>query len=324
MIRVQQPGLLTTVQDAGRRGWQHLGVGVAGAADPLSHALANLLVGNAPAAAALEFTLRGPLLEFAQPCLVALGGAPFPAEVDGQPLPRWRPVRLRAGARVRTGEAPRGLRGYLAVAGGIVVPPVLGSAATDLRGGFGGFQGRALQAGDVVAASAAEGPEQTNTSWRLPWDGPLPEGPREAPLRLLPGPQWASLNPQSRETLLGATFRVDGRSDRMGLRLDGPPLTLQAPVELVSAGVATGTLQLPPEGGPILLLADRQTTGGYPRLGELASVDLPWAAQLRPGDPLRFALCTLEEAQSAWSARRRRLAFLGALLQGEFRRTPES
>ena len=323
MIRVEQPGLLTSVQDAGRSGWQHLGVGVAGAADPLSHALANLLVGNAPAAAALEFTLRGPHLAFAEPCWVALGGAPFPAEVDGRTLPRWSPVRLRAGARLRIGEAPRGLRGYLAVAGGILVPAVLGSAATDLRGGFGGFQGRALRAGDVLTTAVLEGPEPSSSRWRLPWAGPLPEGPREAPLRLLPGPQWTLLSAASRERLLAADFTVEGRSDRMGLRLEGPPLRLDTPMEMVSAGVATGTLQLPPDGGPILLLADRQTTGGYPRLGELASVDLPWAAQLRPGDHLRFTLCTMAEAQRAWLEQARRLTFLEALLQGEWRRNSE-
>ena len=319
MIRVEQPGLLTSVQDAGRSGWQHLGVGPTGAADTLSFTLANLLVGNPPAAPALEFTLRGPTLVFEDPGLVALGGAPFPADLDGIAVRLRCPVVVRAGERLRIGAAPRGCRGYLAVAGGIRVPDVLGSASTDLRGGFGGLQGRALRAGDLVATATggSEDRKRSTPGWRLPWNGPLPDGPRDAPLRMVPGPQWDALGEASKRRFLGETFKVDARSDRMGLRLEGPPLKLEIPAELVSAGVASGTLQLPPEGGPILLLADRQTTGGYPRLGEVASVDLPWAAQLRPGDALRFTLCTLEAAQSAWLARQRRLAFLQALLARE-------
>ena len=320
MIRVEQAGLLTTVQDAGRPGWQHLGVGPAGAADSLSFALANLLVGNPPAAPALEFTLRGPTLVFEDSYLVALCGAPFAVDLDGRVIPRRCPVAVRAGERLRIGAAPRGCRGYLAVAGGLRVADVLGSASTDLRGGFGGFQGRALRAGDLLttATKGLEGDERFTPGWRLPWNGPMPDGPREAPLRMIPGPQWTLLNEATKARFLDATFRVDSRSDRMGLRLEGPPLALDAPVELVSAGVATGTVQLPPDGGPILLLADRQTTGGYPRLGEIASVDLPWAAQLRPGDALRFTLCTLEDAQSAWLAWQRQLAFLHEMLSREF------
>ena len=320
MIRVEQPGLLTSVQDAGRSGWQHLGVGPAGAADALSFTLANLVVGNPPATPALEFTLRGPTLVFEDPARVALCGAPFPADLDGIPMPRGCPVALRAGARLRIGAAPRGCRGYLAVAGGIRVPDVLGSASTDLRGGFGGLQGRALRAGDLLATATGESEwgGRSTPGWRLPWVGPLPEGPREAPLKMIPGPQWDALGEASKRRFLDETFKVDARSDRMGLRLEGPPLTLDTPMERVSAGVASGTVQLPPEGGPILLLADRQTTGGYPRLGEVASVDLPWTAQLRPGDALRFTLCPLEEAQSAWLIQQRRLAFLERLLQREY------
>lgn len=322
MIRVVEAGPLCTVQDAGRPGWQHLGIAVGGAADPLSHALANLLVGNPPGAAALEFTLRGPTLVFAEPCRVALCGAPFPVDLEGRAWPRWSPNIVTAGGRLRIGETPRGLRGYLAVAGAIQVADVLGSRSTDLRGGFGGFNGRPLRAGDELQVLAGAEIPDRGPGWRLPWNDPLPQGPAERPLRLIPGPHWELLAADTQERLLAGTFTVDARSDRMGLRLSGPPIQLAEPLEALSAGVATGTLQLPPEGGPILLLADRQTTGGYPRLGELASVDLPWAAQLRPGDPLRFCLCTVAEAQAAWLAQQRRLTFLQELLSRE-RGVPE-
>ncbi len=328
-LRVEAPGLLTTVQDAGRSGRQHLGVGPAGAADGLSLALANLLAGNPPGAAALEFTLRGPVFVAEASLVVALGGAPFPASVDGAPLPRWRPIALRAGTRVELGETPAGLRGYVAVAGGVEVPEVMGSRSTDLRGGFGGFQGRALRAGDTLAA----GPPQEQVRrclavprglafrvmpWRLPWTGPWPGEAVDEPFRVLPGPHWPLLPPAAQARFLQGPFRVGSRSDRMGLRLEGPPLALAQPLEPLSAGVATGTLQLPPDGGPILLLADRQTTGGYPRLGEVASVDLPRAGQLRPGNPLRFRLASLAELQEEALARARLLAFLARVLDQEW------
>lgn len=328
-LRVEAPGLLTSVQDAGRFGLQHLGVGPAGAADRLSFTLANLLAGNPPAAAALEFTLRGPVLVAERDLVVALGGAPFPAFADGQPLPRWRASALREGTRLEIGEAPCGLRGYLAVAGGLEVPEVLGSRSTDLRTGFGGHQGRALRAGDRIGLGPAPEPVRRFLRglqgsglrllpWRLPWTGPLPgEAPPEC-LRLIPGPQWPTLPAPAQAAFLREPFRVGSRSDRMGLRLEGPPLAFEQPVEQISAGVATGTLQLPPDGGPILLLADRQTTGGYPRLGEVASVDLPWAAQLRPGAALRFRLTSVAQAQAEAVAQARRLDFLARILAQEW------
>jgi antagonist of KipI len=327
-FRVEVPGLLTSVQDAGRFGRQHLGVGSAGAADRLSHVLANLLVGNPPAAAALEFTLRGPTFVAECDLVMAFGGAPFPIKVDGQPLPRWRALGIRKGTRLEVGETPTGLRGYLAVAGGIQVPEVLGSRSTDLRGGFGGHEGRALRAGDRLTLGTPPdrvGPVLAGlrtgawvAPWRLPWTGPLPGEGRNEPLHLIPGPHWPLLSPSAQAAFLRGPFRVGSRSDRMGLRLDGPALALENPLELVSAGVATGTLQLPPDGGPILLLADRQTTGGYPRLGEMASVDLPWAAQLRPGEALGFRLTSVAEAQERALALARRLDFLARVLDQEW------
>ena len=321
-LRVDAPGLLTTVQDLGRPGWQHLGVGPGGAMDPVSAALANLLVGNGAGAAVLELTLAGPTLCFEADALIALGGADLSPEIEGEPLGLWRPTLVRAGARLSFGPALRGCRCCLAVAGGFSVPAVMGSASTQLAAGFGGFQGRALRRGDRLQTGAA--PERDPglrrrfargsrpflaLDWFPPWYLDL-DFLRPARLRLIPGPQWPALAAGARRSLLEGTFQVAPESDRMGLRLRGPRLELEGPMEMLSAGVATGTLQLPPDGAPILLMADRQTTGGYPRLGELASVDLARAAQLRPGEDLRFAPVTLEAAQELLRGRAERFRAL--------------
>jgi antagonist of KipI len=315
-LLVEVPGLLTVLQDAGRPGYQHLGISPGGAMDPVSHQLASLLVGNPPALPSLEITLAGPTLVFEADALIALGGADLAPEVDGLPVPLWRPVLVRAGARMRFGRSREGCRCYLAVAGGFGIPRCLGGAGTHLAAGFGGFHGRALRAGDrlrtgppppqcypaLQRAFRQETRPIVGSGWFVPWFQQL-DFRRPACLRLIPGPHWPALGPASRAGFLGEAFRVTSDSDRVGLRLRGPKLVLDPAPELVSAGVATGTLQLPPDGIPILLMADRPTTGGYPRLGELASVDLPQAGQLRPGEPLRFQLIALAEAQALRQAR---------------------
>lgn len=327
-LRVLRPGLLDSVQDGGRFGFQDRGVGPAGPADPLSHALANLLVGNPPDAAALEVTLRGPALRFEVDAVAAFVGAPFALGAGGRRAPRGRTFLVRAGTVLDCGEAAAGLRGYLAVAGGLSVEPVLGSRSTDLRGGFGGLEGRALRGGDELpfgppAPEAADLPARARFGgepclalrWRLPWPDPLPDRAPSVPLGFVPGPQWPDLGPESRAALAAGAFKVGAASDRMGLRLQGPELVLAGRTELLSAPVATGTLQLPPDGRPILLLADRQTTGGYPRLGELATVDLPWAAQARPGSVLRLVPVEAVEARRRLRERTGLLDQLGRLMR---------
>ena len=326
-ILVESPGLLSTLQDLGRPGYQHLGVGPGGAMDPLSHRLGNLLVGNPEGAATLEITLSGPGLYFAADALVALTGADLGALIEDRPVRLWRPTLVRAGARLRFGAPVQGCRCYLAVAGGFRVPELMGSASTHLAAGFGGFQGRALRAGDRL--DTEECPRELYPDlqrrfraglqpslaldWFPPWYREL-DFLRPACLRLVPGPQWPALTAPARSTLTGAAFRVALQSNRMGLRLQGPALALERPMEMLSAGVAAGTLQLPPDGAPILLMADRQTTGGYPRLGEVATVDLAKAAQLRPGEELQFTLTPLETAQELLMARTTRLRALSAIL----------
>jgi biotin-dependent carboxylase-like uncharacterized protein len=309
-VRVLAPGLLTTVQDRGRHGWRHLGVGTAGAVDLFSHAVANLLAGNASDAAALEISLQGPRLQFDQSAVVAICGADIAARADGVDLPAWRRVSLPAGTRLALGACRRGARAYLAVAGGIGVPPVLGSCSTDLRGDFGGMHGRPLAAGDVLPMARSlpsPGGSIVVSPW---WIDPTPdlllhEG-REQPVvvRVLPGRDASA----PEHALFARPWRVGAASNRQGLRLDGDALSLRDGREAVSEPVAPGTIQQPPAGGPIVLLADAQTLGGYPRIGHAISADWPRLAQLRPGDLLRFEPCTASAARRLACEQRQRLA----------------
>jgi antagonist of KipI len=307
-IRVLRAGLLTTVQDLGRRGHQRDGVPVSGAMDPVALRLANLLAGNDEGAAGLEVTLDGPRLAFDAEAIVAVGGADLQARVDGRRLRPWRAARVPAGGTLEFGGWRAGCRAYVAVGGGIDVAPVLGSRSTYLLARFGGLAGRPLRRGDVLST----GPQRPGSSATLAGRAIAPSA-RPAyggPVRLIPGAHLDLLTPDARARLFDAEFRVTPKSDRMGYRLAGPPLALAAPVELLSAGVAFGTVQLPPGADPIVLMADRQTTGGYPRLGEVATVDLPAMAQLRPGDAVRFAPISLGEAQALYLERERTIAAL--------------
>jgi antagonist of KipI len=316
-MQVLRPGLLTTVQDTGRFGLQSRGIGPGGAMDPLALRLANLLVGNAPSAAALELTLTGPALRFDADALIAITGASLSPAIDGAPVPSGHAILARAGTTLTFGECTAGCRAYLAVAGGIDVPVVLGSRATNLRAKFGGVEGRALRAGDTL-------PVGVPTHDALQLMARLGKGGRtwiadhagfsrelttqaglDAPLRLLPGAATDRLAIDSRSAMLDATFRVSTRSDRMGYRLDGPILDVALAGDRTSEAVTWGTVQLPPDGQPIVLLADRQTTGGYPVIGHVAAVDLPVLAQRKPGDQLRFAATTLAAAQHGLLERER-------------------
>lgn len=308
-LHVLRAGLYTTVQDLGRPGWQGDGVPEGGAMDDVALRLANFLVGNAESAAGLEITLDGPGLRFDRDATIAIGGADLDARVDDAMLPPWRAVHVAAGTELRFGEPRDGCRAYLAIAGGIDVPPVLGSRATYVRAAIGGHEGRALRRGDVLPLGAA--PVARVRPRRLAREMQPAYGDT---VHVVAGPQLAALTPESRTRLFDAPFTVSARSDRMGFRLEGASLALASPVELLSAGVAMGTVQLPPDGAPIVLMADRQTTGGYPRLGEVATVDLPTLAQRRPGDVVRFAEVSLAEAQRLYLARERALALLRVAL----------
>jgi KipI family sensor histidine kinase inhibitor len=285
-ITVLEPGLFTTIQDLGRPGYRASGVPLSGAADPVSLRLANRLVGNADGMACLEITLLGPALSFSRPATIALTGAVFPG------IPSGRAVAVAAGETLRLGHAVAGCRGYLAVAGGLAVPDVLGSASTIVPARLGGLRGLPLAAGDVVPLAAGDaGPPGACEA------GPRAGG-RDGPdavvtLRMIPGEQFS----WGGDRLWEATHRVSSRSDRMGLRLEGTPLPLHEPSgSLPSVAVLPGTVQLPPDGQPIVLLADAQTIGGYAVIGHVIAVDLPRVAQLRPGDRVRWQPATIAEA----------------------------
>jgi antagonist of KipI len=331
-LRIVGAGLLTTVQDLGRPNHQRQGIPVGGAMDRMALRVGNALIGNEEGAAALEATLVGPTIAFERAVLIAITGADLEATVDGRRIPTWHPVCVPRGATLRFGKAAVGCRAYIALAGGIEVPPVFGSRSTYLRASFGGYEGRALRVGDVVdvgepsALSRAIGDSvrgsapstatvsargETNSVVVARWSAGVTLRPRyssEPVVRLVAGAHTDALARESRAALAGSSFRVSASSDRMGYRLEGQTLALRRPMELLSEAVTFGTVQLPPGGAPIVLMADRQTTGGYPRIGEVASIDLPLIAQLKPGDRLRFRLVSLEHAQRWYLAEERELA----------------
>ncbi|AIR91700.1 biotin-dependent carboxyltransferase family protein [Pseudomonas cremoricolorata] len=294
-LEILKPGLCSTLQDTGRVGHQHVGVPVNGPMDALAQQLANLLVGNRRDAGVVEMTLQGPTARFDAAALIAIGGADLGATLDGEPLPPHRPVRAMAGSILAFGQRRFGARAYLAVAGGFTQDSVLGSVSTYRRGAYAGVLGRALQAGDRLGLAS---------SFRNPPRIVLPSGLRRcierealSAIRLVPGGEWHAFTDQAQRTLLEAEYRIGNDSERMGYRLLGEPLPLLAPLELLSEAVTFGTVQVPPSGQPIVLMADRQTTGGYPRIANVISADLPLLAQRLPGEAVRFELTTLEHAQ---------------------------
>jgi antagonist of KipI len=296
-IEVLAAGMLTTVQDSGRVGHRASGVPISGAADLFALRVANLLVGNPEGAAGLEFTLVGPELKFERDTWIALGGADF------EGAPGWQPLKLKAGDTLNFGRALSGCRGYLAIAGGIEVPQVMGSRSTYLRAALGGVEGRALRRGDRLQVPVVA--REIRGHWRV--DARiLPEYGLPATVRVVRGSQADEFEGD----FFGAEFSVLPQSDRMGMRLKGPTFTRKSRAELVSTTVAPGTIQVPPDGQPIVLLADAQTIGGYPIVAHVIAVDLPLIAQLRPGDAVRFRAVTLAEAHQFNQARERALSIL--------------
>jgi biotin-dependent carboxylase-like uncharacterized protein len=279
VLAVLAPGPLATVQDRGRPGWAAIGVTRSGAADRAAHDLANRLVGNRPRAATVEVTAGGLRVRTTRACLVAVTGAPAPVTVDGRAAPPNAPLPLPAGAVLALGMPPVGLRSYLAVRGGIDVAAVLGSRATDTLSGLGPPP---LRPGDElpVGGLAGEEPQVDVAPVAAPTSAPV--------LRVSPGPRGDRLTADTWTQLLTADWTVSAASDRIGLRLTGPVLRHAGAGELPSEGLVPGAVQVPPDGSPVLFLADHPVTGGYPVLAVVGTADLPAAAQLRPGDVLRF------------------------------------
>lgn len=292
-LRVLSPGLFTTVQDGGRKGLMHLGLSRAGAADYESLVRANRLVGNHPEAALLEITAQGPHLAFLVPCRIALSGADLQARLDGRPIPVGQAAQVREGSSLSFGPLARGLRGYLAVSGGIDVPAVLGSRCTDTVARLGGLEGRPLRSGDSLALG-----RETQGSGPCHLDQfSLSQGCFQ--VRAVPGPQEEHFAPSALKDLARSSFQVDPSSDRMGLRLRGErPLShSRLGPGILSEGICPGAVQVPGSGQPIVMLANAQTTGGYAKIAQVITPDLSRLAQAKPGDTVRFSLVSPQEAR---------------------------
>lgn len=309
-LEVLEGGLLTTVQDLGRVGYERFGVPVAGAMDPFALQAANALAGNPLGEAALEVTLLGPRLRAHTGCLVAVAGADLGAEVDGVPLPPWRAAWLEAGSTISFAGVVSGCRAYLAVAGGFDIPVVLGSRSTYARGGLGGYEGRALRSGDRLGLRAPSTGTKVSPARALaPSD--LPGYSGEPTLRVVLGPQVDRFTPAGVETFLRGAFAVTPASDRMGYRLQGPGIEHRAGPDVVSDGIALGSVQVPGDAQPIVMLADRQTTGGYTKIATVIGADIPLLAQCVPGaGQVRFAAVEVAEAVRLLRAQARVLAAL--------------
>jgi biotin-dependent carboxylase-like uncharacterized protein len=303
---VKRPGLLSTFQDCGRWGYQHLGVSVTGAMDVQSHRMANLIAGNTEDVATLEITLMGPTLTFTQACCICLTGAQMNARINDRLAPRYRPLIVRPSDTLAFEAASEGTRAYLAVHGGFDLPVVMDSQSTYLRAGLGGWHGRALAKGDEVALRtplAGNNSDLTALSERI-WNQVLylpsslgQHTGRKSLVRMIRSDQWPEFSSASRGALVSSTWRVSPDSERMGYRLQGPEIVLDKPREMISEATTFGSVQVPRGGQPIVLMADRQTSGGYPKIGTVASVDLPILAQKKPGDEVRFTLVDVEHAQ---------------------------
>jgi antagonist of KipI len=301
---VVRPGMLTTVQDLGRWGRQGAGVPVAGPMDAYSHRLANRLVGNRESAAAIEVTLIGPELEAEGEVVVAVAGADFTLRVDGEAVPTHRRFVLPSRSRLRFGPRKAGARAVLAVRGGLALDAVFGSRATSLISGIGPFGGRPLAAGDVLPVGDAGAPANPDSVIDAP-PLDLPRG--GARVRVIRGPHEVLFTHAAFDHLFSARFLITPSSNRMGYRLEGPVLQHSGKADILSDATPMGSLQVPASGQPIVLMADRQTTGGYPKIATVITADLPIAGQLAPGDWMEFAPCTREAAADALQRQRRRL-----------------
>lgn len=290
-IRVATPGFSTTIQDLGRYGYAHLGISAAGAADPLSFRLANLLVGNDENAPALEMTLLGATLQFEHSAIVALTGARCDCTVSTAQVPENTAFEVPAGAALECGGTTGGARFYLSVQGGFDVPLVMGSASTFVAGRFGGFQGRRLRGGDVLQVGS-HGPMRV----RKLRPGALDGLRAPQPLRVTKGPQQDWFEAEAFEGLSSSAYVVSEHSDRSGLRLNGEAVPPREQSELLTEGVSLGAIQMPPDGQPIILFVDQQTTGGYPKIANVIAADMHRVGQLRPRDEVRFAVVSIAEA----------------------------
>ncbi len=321
-IVVIKPGMLSTIQDEGRWQYQRLGVGVTGAMDPSALRLANILVGNSRILPCLEITLTGPTLRFDSNACIAITGAFLSPHIDNKPIQNNRSYILTPGQTLSFKSSPdnTGVRAYLAVFGGLKGNKVLNSFSTDLKSTLGGIQGRALQKDDIIELNGRFRSrhileiKQFIASRSLYLTSGLGIQPRQT-LRVIPGTHFAKFTDDSIHQFLDTEYKISAQSDRMGYRLQGCSLNLAEPLQIYSEPTSFGTIQVPPDGNPIVLMADRQSTGGYPKLANVITADLGYLAQSLPGQSVRFSLTTIDEAQKIWAERNARFKQLQVQLR---------
>ncbi len=299
-LKIIQPGMLSTIQDRGRYGYQRFGMPTAGAMDTFALRAANALLGNHDNAACIEATVLGPRIELLADTRIAVTGANVSPRLDGEPIPMWHAVPVSKGGRLEFRSPKDGMRAYLAVAGGIDVPQVMGSRATYMKAAIGGIEGRPLRAGDILNTL----PSETVGPAILPAitdEEALTYGSSHE-LRVVLGPQRQAFTQKGIDTFLSSTYTVSINSDRMGYRLEGEPIEHTDGPDVISDGTPLGAIQVPGDGQPIILLADRGTTGGYTKIATVISPDLSKVAQAMPGHAITFRSVSVEEAQAAYRA----------------------
>lgn len=296
-IEVLDGGMQTTIQDLGRTGYQAQGMVVSGAMDSYSFQIANLLVGNPPNEPAIEMALVGPTLQANRDLVIAVTGADLGLEINGHPAPLWETLPLRKGEIIRfTGDRKAGVRAYLAIQGGLELEPVFGSYATYLMGGIGGYQGRALEKGDRLKVKKRSATQSRFFHRKLPHEL-IPRYPKQKCLRVILGINQDAFTEEGIHTFLTHSYKITPRYNRMGMRLMGPKISHRTKADIISTTVTFGTVQVPANGQPIILLADRQTTGGYTQIANVITVDLPLLGQSLVGESLSFRTISLEQAQ---------------------------
>jgi antagonist of KipI len=315
-ISVLNPGLLTTIQDLGRRGYQKYGVIVSGAMDTYSMRLSNILVGNEENEGVLEITLVGPSLKLEKGTLFSITGGDISPTISGKKIPMGRPIYLNNDCILKFGSCKVGCRSYLSIAGGFDVPRIMESKSTYLRSQFGGFKGRSLQKDDIISI----GIQNSNSikiikkleeieskgdfispNWYI--KNFISQSAESTVIRVFEDRQFNKISEKSINVFFNSKFKIDSRSDRMGYRLSGEKIGLKEKLEMISEEVSIGTIQIPPDGNPIILLADVQTTGGYPKIAHVVSVDIQKIIQLKPNDKIEFKKITLKEAEKLYFER---------------------
>jgi antagonist of KipI len=312
-LQILKPGLQTTIQDDGRQGYQSTGVIVSGAMDQYSFRLANLLVGNHQEEGALEIQLLGPTITFTTDCLIAITGADFQARIDGQTIGMGRPIAVTSGTVLTFKNATIGKTGYLAISGGFDIPIEMGSKSTYLRANIGGYHGRALQKGDAIPLHpmtdkgqyffnqlmATRSHSFSQANWFIA-GSTVSKKDLEQPISVMLGIEAEAFTEETKQKLFNTRYLITTSSDRMGYRLEGETLKLKEPLELVSEIVNIGAIQVPAEGNPIILMADHQTTAGYPIIGQVSKRDISRLAQMKPGDYVHFSPISNDESENLY------------------------